>query len=600
MPPPPPPPSFHLPNEKNIPVTHLSFQVQQQQQDRDTLKHAFNVPPPTFFPPLHSSFSGVARSMPSFHMPRPNRLHPENSFDHHQLMIESIRKTSSRLPSQSSSYHQRLPPNNIHPSDARMTRDWNQPLYQEHLQNFSSLESQTRDQSFERFKTTDFMLSTDAENDDIKMLSSTQKMMFQSSSDVKLFDDKRTSNETSNRMTDDSQVTCFSDECWIKNWIETKKKKISKDKENSVFKKTMSLTSFRNLLLEAIKLNDHLKSFIIRNEEDEKIKQMNDNRATDDHLRDDDQLKSSSETQSIATMSCEESDQNENRKLIAGDIQYSEKRLIAIKNMLNKEVVSSIKAKLKKISIKRRRLKCKKRRENEEEKDFLLKRLQIDQSIDKWQTAILSKELKMKKDREMKMAVDEILGEVRKKLIEAKRCLNILTHLRKLRNLRKDKCNRKGIHLSIVDTTDSSFEERVRTQTEVLKRQIDMYELEERTLKVMLETEQEADLEREIKIQKRKEDEKMKNYEMQIKKWIFGEELNISPTDILYPYHQYYNIGSVHLGAFIRIRHEWDMYAVPNGTLGGSSVPFGWVIPMEPSSDIWASVALQDNDNKSS
>lgn len=40
-------------------------------------------------------------------------------------------------------------------------------------------------------------------------------------------------------------------------------------------------------------------------------------------------------------------------------------------------------------------------------------------------------------------------------------------------------------------------------------------------------------------------------------------------------------------------RQEWDMYAVPFGTPGGSTVPFGWVAPAEPSSDIWAS-ALKD------
>lgn len=47
-------------------------------------------------------------------------------------------------------------------------------------------------------------------------------------------------------------------------------------------------------------------------------------------------------------------------------------------------------------------------------------------------------------EKEIKMAVDETLFEVRRKLTEARRALAVLANIRKLRNLRKDKASRKG------------------------------------------------------------------------------------------------------------------------------------------------------------
>ena len=44
----------------------------------------------------------------------------------------------------------------------------------------------------------------------------------------------------------------------------------------------------------------------------------------------------------------------------------------------------------------------------------------------------------------------------------------------------------------------------------------------------------------------------------------------------------------------VSCRQDWDLFAVPVRSSGGSSVPLGWVEPVEPSSDIWAS-ALETN-----
>ena len=40
---------------------------------------------------------------------------------------------------------------------------------------------------------------------------------------------------------------------------------------------------------------------------------------------------------------------------------------------------------------------------------------------------------------------------------------------------------------------------------------------------------------------------------------------------------------------YLYSRHEWDKYLVLEGTPGGSRIPDTWVIPPEPSSDVWAS-----------
>ena len=39
----------------------------------------------------------------------------------------------------------------------------------------------------------------------------------------------------------------------------------------------------------------------------------------------------------------------------------------------------------------------------------------------------------------------------------------------------------------------------------------------------------------------------------------------------------------------VTIRQEWDVYAVPASSESGSRIPLGWVIPAEPTDEVWAS-----------
>lgn len=49
-------------------------------------------------------------------------------------------------------------------------------------------------------------------------------------------------------------------------------------------------------------------------------------------------------------------------------------------------------------------------------------------------------------EQELKLAADAVLSEVRKKQADAKRMLDILKALEKLRKLRKDAASRKGLY----------------------------------------------------------------------------------------------------------------------------------------------------------
>ena len=69
----------------------------------------------------------------------------------------------------------------------------------------------------------------------------------------------------------------------------------------------------------------------------------------------------------------------------------------------------------------------------------------------------------------------------------------------------------------------------------------------------------------------------------------------IYPTEIpdindeIRPFYDYYTSAEFNLQSFLTIRQQWDVYIVPEGTSGGSSVPPGWVIPTAPPNSVWES-----------
>ncbi|KAI8481755.1 response to glucocorticoid [Branchiostoma belcheri] len=60
----------------------------------------------------------------------------------------------------------------------------------------------------------------------------------------------------------------------------------------------------------------------------------------------------------------------------------------------------------------------------------------------------------------------------------------------------------------------------------------------------------------------------------------------LDTADPLLPYRQYYEQGDNSVQSLLHIRREWDMYLVPDGTVGATGVPLGWVVPSEPTSEM--------------
>jgi len=105
----------------------------------------------------------------------------------------------------------------------------------------------------------------------------------------------------------------------------------------------------------------------------------------------------------------------------------------------------------------------------------------------------------------------------------------------------------------------------------------------------MLETEHEQTKEKEREMQQVRVKERLASYEDQLHTWLFGSQSPVGPLDPVFPYAQYYDLANYSVDTFVKIRQEWDVYAVPAGSGSGSGIPPGWVIPSEPADEVWAS-----------
>lgn len=137
--------------------------------------------------------------------------------------------------------------------------------------------------------------------------------------------------------------------------------------------------------------------------------------------------------------------------------------------------------------------------------------------------------------------------------------------------------------------SDEVFEQRAEALTATLKQQMALYEAEQRTLQVMLETEQEQTKEKERERQQVRMNERLASYDDRLRTWLFGSQSPVEPMDPMFPYMQYYDLANYSIETFIKIRQEWDMYAVRTSSETGSRIPQGWVIPVEPTDEVWAS-----------
>ncbi|NWV94380.1 PDCD7 protein, partial [Machaerirhynchus nigripectus] len=190
------------------------------------------------------------------------------------------------------------------------------------------------------------------------------------------------------------------------------------------------------------------------------------------------------------------------------------------------------------------------------------------------------------KERELKAAADSVLSEVRKKQADTKRMMDILRGLEKLRKLRKEAAARKGV--CPPPSADEAFENQVESLKTLLKTRTELYEAEERALRVMLEGEQEEERKREMEKKQKKEREKLLQQKLEMDSKLFGDPAEFPLAHLLQPFRDYYLQAEHSVAALIQIRHEWDQYLVPADHPEGSCIPPGWVLPSLPTNDTWA------------
>lgn len=221
----------------------------------------------------------------------------------------------------------------------------------------------------------------------------------------------------------------------------------------------------------------------------------------------------------------------------------------------------------------------------QEKQEALARKNELHSRIDEWLNAISQKEIQLKKDKEMKICVDSVLSEVRKKKSDVSKMLELIKVLSKLRKVRKENVAKKGLYTLF--HCDQKFEEDIPRLQRMLNRQMEIYEAEQRTLMVMLECEQEETKERERAHSHKVQAEIDKREQKREQQLLFGKRI-IDDDDPIYPFMNFYSQAEYSWEAFIQIRRDWDSYLVPENTPGASRIPNSWVMPPEPSDATWA------------
>ncbi|XP_067827527.1 programmed cell death protein 7 [Heptranchias perlo] len=276
-------------------------------------------------------------------------------------------------------------------------------------------------------------------------------------------------------------------------------------------------------------------------------------------------------------------------------------KAIEIKNMLQEKLktlndgkyISAVKKKLETIKKKRSSIQRKKQEwclEKQEEEERAAEK---EAKIDEWRLKRVREVEEKKRERELKAAADSVLSEVRKKQADAKRLVDILRALEKLRKLRKEAAARKGVHPP--PPADETFEHHVERLRKLIKKRSDLYDAEERALRVMLEGEQEEERKRESEKKLKKEREKLEKQQREVESMMFGDP-DLPSDHPLQPFRQYYLQAEHSSHVLVQIRQEWDRYLVPGDHPDGNSIPQGWVFPLPPSTDTWAT-ALKQNES---
>ncbi|XP_037588886.1 programmed cell death protein 7 isoform X1 [Cebus imitator] len=220
--------------------------------------------------------------------------------------------------------------------------------------------------------------------------------------------------------------------------------------------------------------------------------------------------------------------------------------------------------------VRRRRLRLRERaREREAEREAEAARAaEREQEIDRWRVKCVQEVEEKKREQELKAAADGVLSEVRKKQADTKRMVDILRALEKLRKLRKEAAARKGVCPPA--SADETFEHHLQRLRKLIKKRSELYEAEERALRVMLEGEQEEERKRELEKKQRKEKEKILLQKREIESKLFGDPDEFPLAHLLEPFRQYYLQAEHSLPALIQISmigiSTWCHLIIPKAT----------------------------------
>lgn len=206
---------------------------------------------------------------------------------------------------------------------------------------------------------------------------------------------------------------------------------------------------------------------------------------------------------------------------------------------------------------KKREYKKRKLKEWQEEKrESRLYSEQEDRRINLWLDNMKDQVSRAKREEDIKREADLVLSDVSTNKAEAKRMLNLLNALAKLRAARAHTSS------SITHNDNNPFTQVIERLKKMWLDQFHGYKVEEAGLKVMLGHAEEA-----------RTSQEAARTRSNLKAWhqaIFSTSQPTQPQSF---------------DELVQIRNDWDKFICGDN---GSSIPVGWVLPSKPSSQHWA------------
>ncbi|KAJ9574529.1 hypothetical protein L9F63_008302, partial [Diploptera punctata] len=252
--------------------------------------------------------------------------------------------------------------------------------------------------------------------------------------------------------------------------------------------------------------------------------------------------------------------------------EHVKKLKVTVSNSLerlnNPGTVDHLKKLLMKQTKKRKREKRKRSERQEMLADCHVKRQRLDKTIDNWLKDMQDVVERAKREESLKHEADQVLSEVTRKKAEARRQLNMLKGLEKLRRIRAQVAVNRGQHVNT--ETGIRFTRVIEHLVKLWEDQMKEYEVEEQGLRVMLEEAVEERTKSEVTQTK----QVLNQWEM----LLFGKRE---------PFNDFYQAAENDVEAFIEIRKSWDKFVAHPGALVSSSIPIGWVLPKTEKPQNW-------------